>query len=779
MWTWITALSLASAPSLAGPNPALEADLQTLQAQRWQDSLDSTEYAASPYQSAADLPPVLEVETAFQAFNDYYYFALVDGRLYYKPRFKRPAGEPDWVTDLPWKLLGHGGGLPYRLDHRKAEQLDTTWADGDRNGFVHDRAFETATPDQWRDYIDVAGWEAASAWSDEPIALDPEFPSAERLIAITADADEIAVLTSDRRMFYRRKFANIFVSAEWQAGWGQSKDLPVYFPEHLSDHLGWSLGRITAAGVGYKEGPDGRIFEWGPAAVSMETMVWLSPDGRKIYYLDSGTPPEVVHFVEAPFRGQWRGEAINSAASTVMLIDRFGAVQTKIADFDLLGSTPTHPYCYNQECDDEPFYAPGDIRSGMADIRLPPEGWMVHSPVLPPEQWDEQNFLTRRISILQTGKGNASRELRIVGMKEGEVGTWYKALTDTVWSFRAAAPGDLGFAFTDEDRLSPSELAQYSADADLQALHAAEPSLDQELVGKLALREGVVLDFVIDDFNLEASPWQAHIRWREVDLPLQVHVVQAWNPYMAPHSGPGRPEIHSYEATLSFDRADLERRMAGGEASSVEGLMIRSLLEELENDKFALVINASERGFEVLPKSKRRMGKGFAVALQPTLRPESEAVSDWFTAFWNTQAGHMGWTAELAALSAQPQCGQGWAAQVVELDQRITTERKELNQVWREARRFSRFTFTTSGLMYVTQAKTLDAALDNRREWRGTEVRPNELRFNVITGVTSRIPYLAANIARVQRARAQAAASEAEALQPELDALVEIAEACD
>ena len=40
-----------------------------------------------------------------------------------------------------------------------------------------------------------------------------------------------------------------------------------------------------------------------------------------------------------------------------------------------------------------------------------------------------------------------------------------------------------------------------------------------------------------------------------------------------------------------------------------------------------------------------------------------------------------------------------------------------------------------SGLFYVLQLKTVDAALDATRKQRSDEVRPNELRFNVITGV--------------------------------------------
>jgi hypothetical protein len=579
-------------------------------------------------------------------------------------------------------------------------------------------------------------------------------------------------------MFYRRKFANIFVSTVWYEGWGQAKELKVFFPEHLTGHRGWSLGRITADGVGYKEGPDGRIFEWGPAAVSMETMVWLSPNGRKIYYLDSGTPPEVVHFVEAPFRGQYQGVGINSSASTVMLIDRYGAVQTKIADFDLLGSTPTHPYCYMEECDDEPYYEAGDIRSGMSDIRLPAEGWQVHEPVLASMQWDEDTYITDRISILQTGKGNAARELRVVGAQDGSVGYYFMGIQEKTWSFQAAPEGDLGFAEQDSQRLEQSDLRQWHHGAELQDLHLSEPVLDQDLIGLIRLDESITVALEVEDFNLEASPWQAHIRWRDVDLPVEVHVVQAWNPFMTPHSAHGSPELFTYAATLAFDRQALEVAMADGEASSAEGLAVRRMLTETKNAKFALVVNATHEGFEVRPKAWRRMGGGFAVAMTPDLAPQSGDVTHFLDRFWQRQENHMGWTTELEALQAAPQCEGTWAAQVIELDERVETEEKALRKAWRGARRYSRAIFATSGLMYVTQAKSIDAALDNQRDWRGTEVRPNELRVNVITGVTSRIPYLAANISKLQRRRHAAAKSERQAIQDSLKTLVDAAEDC-
>ncbi len=766
----LTALLVAAAA--AAPSPEVQAALEALREERREASLDATAYPPSPYQSPAELPGVISVETSYQAFNDYYYFALVDGRLWYKPRLKRPLGEAEWETGLSWRPFGVSGGLPYRLDARKPEDLDTTYADGDRGGFVEDRLFETAAQERWPEWVDAEGWAGAGEWGGEaPPRYDADFPTPERLLAITADDDEVAVLGSDRQMYYRRKYANLFVNTEWYVGWGQGKKLNVFFPDTITAHRGWSLGRITAFGAGYKEGPDGRIFEWGPAAVSMETMVWLSPDGRRVIYLDSGTPPELVHFIEMPLRGRLRAEGIDSSASTIMLIDRHGAVLTKIADFDLLGSTPTHPYCYFEACDDEPYYPPGDIRSGMSEIRLPPEGWRVHSPVLPPYRWSDETWISSRITIVQTGKGNAARELRVVGALDGTPGYFFKPLLEETWAFRAAPEGDQSFREAEALRLSQADLSAWSEAVSLGSLHDGEPVVDRELVGRVELDGELTLELWVADFNLESTVWHAVLSWREVSLPIELHLVQAWNPYMPPRPADPGDAVVTFELTLGFDRQDLERRMGGGEASSPEGLAVRRLLDDAYLDKFALVVNATSEGFEVRPKRLRRVGRGFAVALSPALAPESGGVEDWLAAFWAQLEGHMGWAQEVAALEQAPGGDAAYAARVLELSERMRDDTRALKKGSRKARRFSRFTFGLSGFFYASQLKTIDAALDNRRQWRDADVRPNELRFNVITGVTSRIPYLSGNQARVQKRRWRAARDEAEALEARMQAL--------
>ena len=748
------------APLLAGP---LEEEVELVRAGAWEASLEGTDYAPSPYASPQELPKTLEIETHYQGFNDYYYYALVDGKIWYKPRFKRPAGEPEIATDLPWKLLGHNDGLPYRLED---PDEDTTWADGERSGWVVDRVFEDS--DDWQAAMDPSLWDAAGMGEPE---LDPDFPTAERIIAITADADEIAVLTDERRMFYRRKFANIFVPDEWMFGWGQAKDLPVYFPVHLTDNLGWSLGRITAAGVGYKEGPDDRIFEWGPAAVSMETMVWLSKDGKTIYYLDSGTPPEIVHFVEPPLRGRWSGVSINAAASTIMLLDRFGAVQTKIADFDLLGSTPTHPYCYFEECDDEPFYKAGDIRSGMADIRLPSEGWMVHEPVVDPADWSEDTWISDRITILQTGKGNAERELRIVGEKEGVRGYYYKKLSEDSWSFRAAPEGDKGF--DEAEPLTLIDLARYAGPRDLAALHADEPLVDSQLVGRVDLG-GLVFGLHVQDFNPEASPWQVTLTHGDIRLPMELHVVQAWNPYMPPH--PDDIHIVTYEGTLAYDQAELMRALGG--LYDDHGKALTTLVRLAKNNKFALVVNTTEDGIWFRTKYEDRTGPIEGIAARPELAVNTNDMEAWRRLVWVELGDHMGWRDaidDLSVLAPPETCEPGhlrWAAEVIALEEDIEADLDGLKSVWKEARGFARFTFATSGFFYATGIKAVDAALDHRRANRSDDVRPNELRFNVIVGVSERIPYLARNIATLHKARYALALGEEDGVREDLDALV-------
>ncbi|MEY3211304.1 MAG: hypothetical protein RIT28_1785, partial [Pseudomonadota bacterium] len=100
-------LAAALTPALAARPPgAVELALEAFDEAQRLATLDATVYAPSPYTSPEDLPPVLEVERPYQGFNDWYYFALVDGKVWFKPRVKRRAGLDELVVDLPWRPFG-------------------------------------------------------------------------------------------------------------------------------------------------------------------------------------------------------------------------------------------------------------------------------------------------------------------------------------------------------------------------------------------------------------------------------------------------------------------------------------------------------------------------------------------------------------------------------------------------------------------------------------------------------------------------------------------------
>lgn len=76
-------LILTGAPARAAKAPgAVDTALDQLRDARWQAGLDASVYPESPYRTPEDLPPSFEVERPYQAFNDWYYFAIVDGKVW-------------------------------------------------------------------------------------------------------------------------------------------------------------------------------------------------------------------------------------------------------------------------------------------------------------------------------------------------------------------------------------------------------------------------------------------------------------------------------------------------------------------------------------------------------------------------------------------------------------------------------------------------------------------------------------------------------------------------
>jgi hypothetical protein len=82
---------------------------------------------------------------------------------------------------------------------------------------------------------------------------------------------------------------------------------------------------------------------------------------------------------------------------------------TRFADYDTQGGKPGHDYSYERVGLDD--LDPLDPRTLDPNMPLPGEGWISHASI----PTEGHGAVSQEITILQTGLGNAAREVRVVG----------------------------------------------------------------------------------------------------------------------------------------------------------------------------------------------------------------------------------------------------------------------------------------------------------------------------------------------------------------------------
>ena len=371
---------------------------------------------ASPYTTADQLPDVVRIKTFYQGYNNFNYFALVDGKLYGKERVFAAPGQIEVVTEGGWDLFE--GGLP----HREKSDGKTT---------------------------NLRGWDET-----------------EYLIRMTADDDEVVVIGENNRVYWKRigetpRFDNL-----WYDEWGFPIRGAFEMPQHGLDALAWDIGRRRIGSTGYFTDPAGDPHVSG---FGITTMYLLSTDQHTIWLADTGLPPRLSHRMCGPERSTVKAVNLSASASTIMLIDHAGQVWTRLADFDTTGSTPGHTYNY----DDEPLDGmdPFDVRTIDTNMQLPPEPWNKQ-PLIFPGGRPDRAHLSQEISIHQNGLGNDTRELRILGTDpDGELGYYRKQLLDEAWEFIPATFSLADIAWL-EDESVDNPVTQYGEgwDVDLDGL---------------------------------------------------------------------------------------------------------------------------------------------------------------------------------------------------------------------------------------------------------------------------------------------------------------------
>ena len=332
------------------------------------------------------LPDEILIRTHTQSYCKYFQFTLVDGRIYSKK-----------TGDKEWKLF-LGRGLPF-------SKMETTGKD--------------------------------------------EFPTPKRVSEISADADSLYVFDDEGILYsvflddsapqkpfrWRRSFG--FPRGKWGEDFLKQDEL-------VRDKRAWSMA-CRRKDILYHTDIYGNEHHYGK--LGLETMYFLTADGKRIHFTDSGLPANFSHQIQTPLNGTFVSQSLSASGSTVFVIGSKGTMFTRLIDFDTMGCDPMFfQYTYDKL---EQKKTGKQFLSNYSPWALPAEPW-YKQPNIPLEG---KARITRIISIAQNGQGNAARVLRVCGVNEkGDRGFFEKQLYDAQWTFVKA-----DVSFSDEDFLDSTE----------------------------------------------------------------------------------------------------------------------------------------------------------------------------------------------------------------------------------------------------------------------------------------------------------------------------------
>lgn len=259
-----------------------------------------------------------------------------------------------------------------------------------------------------------------------PFSKKNKFESVKKVVEINADADCLYAF-SDKGILYRSYLKNItsYKQFEWVDYFGWPKKIPLYQNDLLSNKKAWCVGS-SRLDVEYYEDRLGNEHNYGPLGV--ESITFLCSDGQTIHYSDPACPSDFSHSFKGPQNNHFVAENISESASTIFLINDLGQMYTRLVDYNTVGSDPMlYKYSYKDEYSDLPG---SDKKSNTTAWMLPNEEW-YSQPCLP-----ENCRPSKYITIIQNGKGNLARELRVAALNENDAAGFYtKALYDDKWQF--------------------------------------------------------------------------------------------------------------------------------------------------------------------------------------------------------------------------------------------------------------------------------------------------------------------------------------------------------
>lgn len=405
-----------------------------------------------------------------------------------------------------------------------------------------------------------------------------DFPLPTEIVEISADADALLAFDSDGGMY--QMFTNSDAPGRpfqwiWDFGWPERTHLVQN--QLVKNKRAWASA-ARRQDVLWHEDIYGNPHHYG--TMGIETIYFLTEDGQHIRFTDSGLPADFSRSLQGPEEGTFIAENLSASASTLFVINKAGTMYTRLADFDTIGCDPMFfKYTYERL---PQKYDGTQYLSNYSPWALPSEPWL-RQPDIPLEG---QARLTRHITILQNGQGNAARELRVAGTNaQGETGYYSKAIfahKPQDWSF-VAAPLQLA-----EDTFLP-----VTAEGVPQEVldNLSGPSQKLQFSGSL-WQEGrriPELTCTVRDFFMSEGACTLELSYRDETKSITLHPVEMWS-YMFRHD-PGRDGTQkNFFITFEYPAGSLESNYPE----------FQSLLHKLFADKNKVVFSSHAAATENL-----------------------------------------------------------------------------------------------------------------------------------------------------------------------------------
>ena len=320
------------------------------------------------------LPDDIYLKNLEQGFSYEYLYALKDSKIWIKPNIKNTGKDGEWE-------LFDGTGIPHGDDAKSFRPGDYIVK------FSTEGTMIAALSNCGRFYLWQPTLKEKTTWLEE-----------------TGSPFKDALYVPENKTWC---FSFSTMTAPWKR----------LTPMHEKDI------------VTYWEDIDGNRTEFGFTA----TLYMVDPDGRKIFYTDTGLPASWTQACASPERGRFIIENMSAAASSILVMNKTGKMYTRMIDFEMEGGCPALRYVYTRE-----KRTNGDeIAPLMTSIRtLPIPDWREQEPISEVLA-DKKNksgkaAVTDIITIVLTGKGNAARELRVQGRdSKGNYGYWKKMIYES------------------------------------------------------------------------------------------------------------------------------------------------------------------------------------------------------------------------------------------------------------------------------------------------------------------------------------------------------------